>query len=74
MADEMSMALEELLRKAELNGDVDFLREGVRVLSQAVMELEVAQHVGAQRTVCTFGLQYQQGHRCRQRFPSPDRT
>ena len=49
MADEMSMALEELLRKAQLEGDVDFLREGVRVLSQAVMELEVTQHVGAER-------------------------
>ena len=29
--------------------DADFLREGVRVLSQALMELEVAQHVGADR-------------------------
>ncbi len=36
MADTVSMALAELVRKAELNGDVDFLREGVRVLSQAV--------------------------------------
>src|SRR5688572_11850901 len=29
--------------------DVDFLREGVRVLSQALMDLEVTQHVGAER-------------------------
>src|SRR5437763_16807927 len=43
------MALQELLRKAELNGEVDFLREGVRVLAQEVMELEVAQHLGAER-------------------------
>jgi transposase-like protein len=43
------MALQELLRKAELNGDVDFLREGVRVLAQEVMEIEVAQHLGAER-------------------------
>ncbi|MBF6558522.1 MAG: IS256 family transposase [Acidimicrobiales bacterium] len=49
MADEMSMALEELLRKAQLAQEVDFLREGVRVLSEAVMELEVTQHVGAKR-------------------------
>ena len=49
MADEWSMALETLLRKAQLEPDTDFLREGVRVLSQAVMELEVRQHVGAER-------------------------
>ena len=33
MADELSMALRELLRKAELEQDADFLREGVRLLS-----------------------------------------
>lgn len=44
MADELRMALEDVLRKAQLDGDVDFLREGVRVLSQALMELEVSQH------------------------------
>lgn len=49
MADEMSMALEALLRKAQVEQDVDFLREGVRVLAQAVMELEVTQHLGAGR-------------------------
>ena len=49
MADKVSMALAELVRKAEADGDVDFLREGVRVLSQALMELEVAQHLGAER-------------------------
>ncbi len=47
MADEVSMALQDLLRKAELEGNVDFLREGVRVLAQQLMELEVAQHLGA---------------------------
>jgi transposase-like protein len=47
MADEYRMALEDLLRKAQLEGDADFLREGVRALAQAVMELEVTQHVGA---------------------------
>jgi transposase-like protein len=49
MASEHSMALDELLRKAQLSGDVDFLREGVRVLAQALMELEVTQHLGAER-------------------------
>jgi transposase-like protein len=49
MADTVSMALAELVRKAEAEGDVDFLREGVRVLSQALMEVEVAQHLGAER-------------------------
>ena len=49
MADPVSMALAELVRKAEAEGDVDFLREGVRVLSQALMEVEVAQHLGAER-------------------------
>lgn len=49
MAEDLRMALGELLRKAELDGDADFLREGVRVLTQALMELEVTQHVGAER-------------------------
>jgi putative transposase len=49
MADDLRMALGEVLRKAQGARDVDFLREGVRVLSQALMELEVAQHVGAER-------------------------
>ncbi len=35
------MALLETVRKAIADGDVDFLREGVRVLAQAVMEAEV---------------------------------
>ena len=47
MAETVSMALAELVRKAERQGDVDFLREGVRVLSQALMEVEVSQHLGA---------------------------
>jgi putative transposase len=48
MADELRMALQELLRKSEL-GDPAFLREGVRVLAQELMELEVSQHLGAER-------------------------
>ncbi len=39
MADELSIGLWELLRKAQLEGNIDFLREGVRVLTQALVEL-----------------------------------
>jgi putative transposase len=49
MADELRMALERLLRKAQLERDTDFLRDGLRVLSEALMELEVTQYVGAER-------------------------
>ena len=42
-----SMDLMELLRKMAPGADVDFLREGVRVLAQAVMEAEVAGMTGA---------------------------
>jgi putative transposase len=49
VAESVSMALAELVRKAEQQGDVDFLREGVRVLSPALMEVEVSQHLGAER-------------------------
>jgi transposase-like protein len=48
MADDFRMALEELLRKAEVE-DPDFLRDGVRVLAQELMDLEVSQHLGVQR-------------------------
>src|SRR5581483_4214278 len=47
MADELKMPLLELLRKAGVDPDVDFLREGVRVLAEAVMEAEVTQHLRA---------------------------
>jgi len=43
------MALLELLRKAELDEDIDFLREGVRAMAQQLMELEVSQHLGADK-------------------------
>src|SRR5438874_13072554 len=48
MADELRMALAEVLRKAGVEQG-DFLREGVRVLAQELMELELAEHVGAER-------------------------
>ena len=49
MADAMRMALAELLRKAEVDPELDLVREGLRVLAQALMEAEVTQHVGAER-------------------------
>ena len=49
MADELRIGLSELLRKAMIEQDADFLKEGVRVLSQALIEMEVQEHVGAGR-------------------------
>ncbi len=48
MADDR-MAVLETVRKAIADGDVDFLREGVRVLAQAVMEAEVGELTGVPR-------------------------
>jgi len=49
MADELRIGLSELLRKAMIDQGADFLKEGVRLLSQALMEMEVEEHVGAGR-------------------------
>ena len=49
MADDVRMALADLLRKADAEPGLDVLREGVRVLAEAVMALEVEQQVGAAR-------------------------
>src|SRR5918998_118270 len=49
MADELRIGLSELLRKAMIEQDAGFLKEGIRVLSQALMEMEVEEHVGAGR-------------------------
>ena len=57
--------LAELLRKADAEPDVDTLREGVRVMTQALMELEVAQHLGAERYQSTPDRQGERnGYRC----------
>ncbi len=45
MADD-SMSLLETLRKATAEGEVDVLREGVRILAQAIMEAEVSELTG----------------------------
>ena len=49
MTDGLRVALMDLIRKAEVDDNTDFLREGVRVLSQALMELEVSGRLGAER-------------------------
>jgi putative transposase len=46
MADD-SITLLETLRKMSADGDVDILREGVRLLAQAIMEAEVSELTGA---------------------------
>jgi hypothetical protein len=48
MADDRMAALE-LLRKAASDGDLDFLKEGVAVLAQLVMDAEVSTQIGAAR-------------------------
>ena len=45
MADELRIGLQELLRKAQVEGEADFLREDVRALSQAIMEMASQTHL-----------------------------
>ncbi|HEX2987464.1 MAG TPA: transposase [Chloroflexota bacterium] len=49
MADELRMARDGLLRKVQIEDGADFLRDGGKVLSQALMELEVSQQLGVER-------------------------
>ena len=42
------MDLLELLRKRGIDGDVDFLREALRVLVDGIMDAEVSAQIGAQ--------------------------
>ena len=46
---EATMAFLEYLRNIGKEEDADFLREGIRVLTQALMEVEVSQQIGAAR-------------------------
>ena len=46
---EDSMSLLETLRKVSAEGEVDVLREGVRLLAQAIMEAEVSELTGARK-------------------------
>src|SRR5216683_7580204 len=49
MAENLSRAFAELLRKADAEPDADTLREGVRVTTKPLLELEVTQRLGADR-------------------------
>lgn len=49
MADDLRMAFAELLHKAQMDQDADFLRDSVRMLAHELMDVEVTQHVGAER-------------------------
>jgi transposase-like protein len=67
MADTLRMALTELLRKTEVTPDTDLLRDGVKMLAQQVMELEVVEQVGAERYARTPDrLGQRNGYRPRQ--------
>ena len=66
MADELRIGLSGLLRKAQMEGEAEFLKEGVRALSQALMEMEVEEHIGAARHERTPGRKGQRnGYRQR---------
>jgi putative transposase len=59
------MELLSLVRKAEA-GDVDFLREGVRVLAQALMDAEVSEQIGAEHSQRTpERVTHRNGYRAR---------
>lgn len=60
------MELMDFLRKAVGGGDVDFLREGVRVLAQALMDLEVSEQIGATKHERSAGrITHRNGYRDR---------
>ena len=62
-----SIDLLELLRKQGVDGDVDFLREAVRVVTDALMDAEVTARIGAERGERSPDrLTYRNGYRTRQ--------
>jgi transposase-like protein len=67
MASIDKFTLLELIRKVGLEGDVDFLREGLKVLAEAVMDVEVSQQIGAERFERTENRKnYRNGYRTRE--------
>ena len=63
---DLRMALLELLSKYKDEGQLDALREGVRLLAQALMELEVDEGIGAERYQRTVERKtYRNGYRKR---------
>lgn len=64
MTDDVSVALLEYLRKIGLGLDPDFLREAIRVMSAALMEVEVREKAGAERYERSEGgAAYRNGYR-----------
>ena len=62
-----SIDLLELLRKQGMDGDVDFLREALRVVTDALMDAEVTARIGAERGERSPDrLTYRNGYRTRQ--------
>ena len=68
--DALRIGLADLLRKAQRGEDGDFLREGMRVFAEAVRELEVTQHVGAERHARTASRTGQRNGYRERRVPS----
>ncbi len=68
MASMDKIALLELIRKIGLeDGDIDFLREGLKMLAEAVMDAEVSQLIGAERFErSTERKNYRNGYRRRE--------
>jgi len=63
---DITMALKELLRKHELDIDSDFLREGVQLMMQMLIELEACQQIGAGRYErAPERVTHRNGHRAR---------
>ena len=61
-----SMDILELLRKQGVDGDVDFLREALRVLMDAIMDAEVTARIGAEHGERSPDrLTYRNGYRSR---------
>ena len=44
-----SVALKQYLSKIGLEGDVDFLRESIQLMTQMLIELEVEEQIGAEK-------------------------
>ena len=60
-----SMDLLELLRKRGMDGDVDFLREALRVLVDTIMDAQVSAQIGAEHGERSPAGTYRNGYRNR---------
>ena len=68
-----SMDLLELLRKRGMDGDVDFLREALRVLMDAIMDAEVSTRIGAEHGERSPDrLTHRNGYRSRAKLGYPE--